>query len=164
MKKILKKEVIIAFIIGSILTSSITVYALTSAKDIEYTRTGITNVEEALNDLYQKQQNNYNEWVEVQDGLTGKSSCFESAKLYKCGNLCKISFAIDNININTEYSLITNSKYFPKEEFEVYGYGVDKGMANVKFKTNGNIVVTSQSLRNGSGWSAVKNIVYICAE
>ena len=58
MKKILKekKVIIIAFLIGVILASTIAVYAVTSATDITYTRTGttITNVSEALNDLYQK--------------------------------------------------------------------------------------------------------------
>ena len=55
MKKILKKEVIIAFIIGIILASSIAVYAATiNAKDIDY-KDGKT-VEYALNDLYQKSQ------------------------------------------------------------------------------------------------------------
>ena len=53
MKKILKKEVIIAFIVGIILASSIAVYAATiNAKDIDY-KDGKT-VEYALNDLYGK--------------------------------------------------------------------------------------------------------------
>lgn len=51
MKKILKKEVIIAFIIGIILASSIAVYAATiNAKDVDY-KDGKT-VEYALNELY----------------------------------------------------------------------------------------------------------------
>ena len=57
-KKILKKEVIIAFIIGIILASSIAVYAYSYfASDISYTRPGTEtaiNVEQALNDLYSK--------------------------------------------------------------------------------------------------------------
>ena len=52
MKKILKKEVIIAFIIGIILASSIAVYAAVSASQITY-KDGKT-VEYALNDLYSK--------------------------------------------------------------------------------------------------------------
>ena len=56
MKKILKKEVIIAFIIGIILASSIAVYAATmNAKDVDY-KDGKT-VEYALNDLYGKISN-----------------------------------------------------------------------------------------------------------
>lgn len=58
MKKILKKEVIIAFIIGVLIASGITVYAYSYyAKDIGYTKPGETqaiSVEAALNDLYQK--------------------------------------------------------------------------------------------------------------
>ena len=58
MKKIFKKEVIIAFIIGIILASSIAVYAYSyAAKDVSYTKPGTTtsiNVETALNELYSK--------------------------------------------------------------------------------------------------------------
>ena len=59
MKKILKKEVIIAFIIGIILASSIAVYATYtySSKDVGYTKPGTTqeiSVEAALNYLYSK--------------------------------------------------------------------------------------------------------------
>lgn len=58
MKKILKKEVIIAFIIGIILASSIAVYAAAiNAKEVDYTKPGTTtaiNVETALNELYGK--------------------------------------------------------------------------------------------------------------
>lgn len=48
-------KIIIAFIIGVILASGITVYATSYfAKDISYTRQGteVSNVQEALNDLY----------------------------------------------------------------------------------------------------------------
>lgn len=57
MKKILKKEVIIAFIVGIILASSIAVYAYSyAAKDVSYTKPGTNtaiSVETALNDLYE---------------------------------------------------------------------------------------------------------------
>ena len=53
MKKILKKEVIIAFIVGIILSSSIAVYAATYlANDVSY-KDG-KNVEQALDELYAK--------------------------------------------------------------------------------------------------------------
>ena len=56
MKKIFKKEVIIAFIIGLLIASSIAVYAYSyMASDIGYTKPGTTqaiSVETALNDLY----------------------------------------------------------------------------------------------------------------
>ena len=58
MKKILKKEVIISFIVGIILASSIAVYAAAiNAKDVDYTKPGTTtaiSVETALNELYSK--------------------------------------------------------------------------------------------------------------
>lgn len=58
LKKIMKKDIIVAFIIGLIVASSITVYATNIiANQIAYTREGtqINNVEQALNDLYNKQ-------------------------------------------------------------------------------------------------------------
>ena len=73
MKKILKKEVIIAFIIGIILASSIAVYAYSyAAKDVSYTKPGTTtaiNVETALNDLYNKQLSSLGELLWVNPNL-----------------------------------------------------------------------------------------------
>ena len=59
MKKIMKNP-ILTFILGAILFSSATVLASQIlARDIEYTRDGVrTNVESALNDLYDKSQRN----------------------------------------------------------------------------------------------------------
>ena len=58
MKKIIKKEVIISFIVGIILASSIAVYAYScAAKDVSYTKPGENtpiSVEAALNELYSK--------------------------------------------------------------------------------------------------------------
>lgn len=58
--KFLKKNIrlFIGIIIGMLITGGV-VYAVTSASDIGYTRTGtnITNVQEALNDLYSKTNN-----------------------------------------------------------------------------------------------------------
>lgn len=74
MKKILKKEVIIAFIIGIILASSIAVYAYSyAAKDVSYTKPGTTtaiNVETALNDLYNKTSDEYANKTYIQTGLS----------------------------------------------------------------------------------------------
>ena len=52
MKKILKKEVIISFIIGVILASSIAVYATMNASEVDY-KNG-QKVSQALDDLYSK--------------------------------------------------------------------------------------------------------------
>lgn len=74
MKKLFKKEVIISFIIGVILASSIAVYAAINASDINYTRAGtnITSVEGALNDLYSKTNNidNYDNKTYIDTGIT----------------------------------------------------------------------------------------------
>ena len=62
MKKILKKEVIIAFIIGLLIASGITVYAYSyAAKDVSYTKPGENapiSVESALNELYSNSKDN----------------------------------------------------------------------------------------------------------
>lgn len=66
MKKLLKKEVIIAFIVGIILASGI-VYAATSANQVTYITSkneNVQNVEQALNDLY-KLNSNKNLSVEI---------------------------------------------------------------------------------------------------
>ena len=69
MKKILKKEVIIAFIIGLLIASSIAVYAATiNAKDVDY-KNGKT-VEYALNELYGKQAQVVAQGEKVSSGTT----------------------------------------------------------------------------------------------
>lgn len=74
MKEIFKKEVIIAFIIGIILASSIAVYAYSyAAKDIGYTKPGTTttiSVETALNELYNKTSDEYANKIYIQTGLS----------------------------------------------------------------------------------------------
>jgi hypothetical protein len=96
MKKILKKEVIIAFIIGIILASSIAVYAYSyAAKDVSYTKPGTDttiDVETALNDLYSKFNTN-------QGVICAK------------GSLTTTTNNIDKVKID-----------FKPEEIIVYGY------------------------------------------
>ena len=158
-------KLIIGFLIGMVLTGGI-VYAAVSASEVNYTtdkNVEIKNVEQALNDLYNK--NNYNnvDWVEIQDAFVSNPNYnLIGARLYKKGNICKLSFTIENITKNTKYVLINNSEYYPKEELEVYGWGHDNGMASVKINTDGSFTVTNQSISWGSGWSAIKNICYIC--
>ena len=158
-------KVIIGFVVGIILASSITAYAYSYiASDISYTKDGTEmSVEEALNDLYNKNNGNNMEWVEIQDAFVSNPNyTLAGARLYKKGNICKLSFTIDNITKNTNYILINNSEYYPKEETEVYGWGHSNGMASVKINTDGTFTVTNQSISWGSGWSAIKNICYIC--
>ena len=90
MKKILKKEVIIAFITGIILASSIAVYAYSYyAKDISYTKPGTDteiNVEAALNDLYSNMNLNteinnltlYEDLSETADNIKRRTSITKS--------------------------------------------------------------------------------------
>lgn len=158
-------KIIIAVGLTAIICISGTVFATGYfARDISYKKVDGTelSVEQALNELYSNINEENLNWTEVLDGLESNPSYQLSAKLYKCGKLCKITFVIDNVKLNTDYKIIVNPQYYPKEEFEVYGWGFDNGMANVKFKTDGNIVITSQSIKVGSCWSNVKNIIYVC--
>lgn len=77
MKKILKKEVIVAFIIGLVIASGITVYATSYlASQIEY-KDGKT-VEQALNELYKSKHDNVilliNQTVSLTNSFTSTTS------------------------------------------------------------------------------------------
>ena len=155
-------KVVIAFILGLILAGGI-VYAATTARDVSYTTAkneNIKNVEEALNDLYSKKQDE-GEWVEIENAfVTEHSYQLSSPKLYKKGNLCKITFCIDSVTKDVAYSLINDSRYYPKEQVEIYAWGTANGMASVTLKTDGSFVITGQTQGWQTGWSAVKNVVY----
>ena len=163
-------KVIIAFIIGIILAGGI-VYAATVASGVTYTtakNSNVKNVEDALNDLYAKLNNeleNNTEWEEVNDAfVTNPNYSLNEARLFKKGNICKLTVVVDYISKDTSYSLINNEKYYPNENISVYGWGVGNGMAGVTLKTDGTFVVTSQTQNWGTGWAAIKNICYYCNE
>lgn len=158
-------KVIIAFVLGAILTGGI-VYAAVSASEVSYTtnkNANVKSVEDALNDLYAKTKEDNMEWQEITDAFITNPNYrlySSSTKLLKKGDICKISFAVDNITKNTSYTLITNPNYYPAEEISVFGYGYNYGMANVTIKTDGTFMVTNQSINWGNGWSAIQNICY----
>ena len=127
MKKILKKEVIIAFIVGIILASSIAVYAANySASQVTY-KDGKT-VEYALNDLYNatKQITEYS----ANFHLSGAGSDADATTSYfeiDCRQYNKIRFDItelysQNTSVFTSYILVdgTNVKNISETgEFEI---------------------------------------------
>ena len=115
MKKILKKEVIIAFIIGIVLASSIAVYAYSYyAKDISYTKAGAEtaiNVETALNDLYEKQNDRKQTEIIISSGSFNQSGqaiqCVFS--LQNMNNVKKIK--IKNIEFTYNASIYEEGNY-----------------------------------------------------
>ena len=122
------------------------------------------NVYQALNDLYSKYNENDEDWIEVQDAFVSNPNySLDGINLYKKGNICKLSFTVNNISKDVDYTLITDSKYYPKEEISVHGWGVNNGTANVKINTDGTFTVTNQTISPwGTGWASIKNICYIC--
>lgn len=87
MKKTSKKEVIIAFIVGIILSSSVAVYATNYlAKDISYTKTGTEtpiSVEQALNELYQNKKNVETGRIDIDFSRSWQYQTITYAKEYK---------------------------------------------------------------------------------
>lgn len=130
--------VVIGFLIGVILASSITVYAYNYfANDIGYTRSGteITNVSQALNDLYTKANSNLNyEVIQYHDDIqTDYTYTIKNDDLqYK-----SIVVIAGAGNVSREYAAaniyVTNSNivpiYNPDELYWTdYGYHVTNDM------------------------------------
>ena len=111
-------KIIIAFMIGVILASSITVYAATYyAKDISYTRQGteVSNVQEALNDLYTNQKKLENKKTILKLGTLTLSSSdtdfpISATSIPNYQNLTKDNFICDfkSIKITGNSSYVTN--------------------------------------------------------
>ena len=122
MKKIFKKEVIIAFIIGIILASSIAVYAYSyAAKDISYTKPGTDipiSVEKALNELYNKREN-CTVGIYHHDGKTNKYS-IETNIDYKA---IYLSTYVQNsdLYLNWYYNGNISNNYYQTHHFGLNG-------------------------------------------
>ena len=174
MKKIIKNP-IFTFILGSLIFGGIVgVSAYTIfANDIGYTPKDstwkksngedITNVSDAIDELYTKINDNASceKWTEIENSTANSASYSvnsDTIKLYKCGSVCKITFAL-RISTNNEVPLITNSKYFPKEEVEYSGIGAGGGYSTGKLLTNGNILVT---YNNNGQWTSSNNVSFRC--
>lgn len=80
-------RIIIGFIIGVVLASSIAVYAAVNASDVSYTRAGtnIKSVEQALNDLYSKKgpYGTWKDWLKIleEKGVKIESSSTETENM-----------------------------------------------------------------------------------
>ena len=166
MQKILNSR-LIYFILGVATIIGITsVFAYSIfASDIGFTPHDDTwevdNVKGALDDLYKLAT--CDEWTQI-EGATAKDANYVYQKvinLYKCGNVCKVTFALNNVAANTEYPLITDSNYYPKEDVSFSAIGAGNGYAQGYIYTNGKIKVTVQY--NGTGrWASADNIAYLC--
>ena len=152
MKKLLKKEVIIAFLIGIILASSIAVYAANiSAKNIDY-KDGKT-VEQALNELYSKP----NSYVALFNEHQYKSTS---------------SYKLTNNYINSNYGYINDDGDFiftKPGSYKIIGTATDGGQRgggdvylhaylDETLLTEGEYYSTSDSNTKPTTYSAMDNI------
>lgn len=150
MKRILKKEVIIAFIVGIILASSIAVYAYSyAAKDVSYTKPGTDtaiNVETALNDLYSRSQ------VIYITGTNGKTDGIESFKVEHDND----NAAIYTAEVNLLYSInSTNDGDF----HELAELGYNNGSLGFRYSSfsvkKGDIIYIKRDTNNKHGYAIV---------
>lgn len=94
-------KVMIAFILGLILSGGI-VYAAVSAKQINYTRedTEIKSVEDALNDLYNKQTHTYKNMItggnNRNDGITSHKIEYDNDKALIITSQVGLRYAINS--------------------------------------------------------------------
>ena len=156
--KILKKPIFM-FLLGVFAVGTIGVVAVNiNANDINY---GNGTVKDALDDLYGAAT--CQQWTEIQGATVVDASYVynNSLHLYKCGNTCKLSFDLGSTNINTDYRLITDSRYYPEENVTGYGIGRNSGYIEYTLKTDGNIMINSQSIKDG-GWASDANVAYLC--
>lgn len=151
MKKIFKKEVIIAFIVGIILASSIAVYAYSyAAKDIGYTKPGTTtpiSVETALNDLYNKgnKTHKYTYTNIPRADSEQKTLCIDIKNDYS--NYQNIT--IDNINVQIDKMLYGGESSYAINSL-LYSYD----------NTNGIITVSSQYRAFADSANAVTVVIF----
>ena len=168
------KQRIIGFILGAVVFGSVGLVSgaiLYQASEIGYTPKNntwkksngdkIETIEDAIDELYNI--STCEEWTEI-SGATATNTDYiynNSLHLYKCGSVCKISFAMDGVNLNTDYQLITDAKYYPKANTNGSGVGQNNGYINYTLKTDGNIVITMQS-NASNGWASGSSLAYIC--
>lgn len=174
MKKFIKNN-IVGFILGTIIFGGIVGVSAYSifANDIVYTPSDstwkksngedITNVKDAIDELYTKANNSSNceDWEKI-DGVLDLSSNFvstNSAKFYKCGNVCRISFGGNEGNTNINYKIIKESNYYPIANTDFSGIGGDSGFIRGQIKIDGNLIITTQS--RSATWAS-GDVVYIC--
>ena len=151
MKKILKKEVIIAFIVGIILASSIAVYAYSyAAKDIGYTKPGENtpiDVETALNDLYSKSNKTHKyTYTNIPKADSEQKTLYINIK-NDYSNYQNIT--IDNINVQLDKILYGGQSSYAVNSFS-YSYD----------NTNGIITVSSQYRSFSDSSNAVTVVIY----
>ena len=159
MKKILRKEVIVAFIIGIIIASSIAVYAYSYfARDISYTKPGTDtaiSVETAINELYANHKEIKPLEIEIGPFEMGSRSGYENynpVKLNELENFSSLTVQcggnmgtyisakiyIDDVLITTisdtlEHTLELNNNDELQVNFYTYN-GLNNGFATIKVK------------------------------
>lgn len=150
MKKILKKEVLVAFIIGLLIASSITIYAYSYvASDIKYKKSGEDteiSVEDALNELYAKKLDSSTlHMVNLGNfASTSAASVDIKSQVSNYADLTKDNFWLRNVR--TSYTSATWSDYNLGGPAETISYNPSTG------------VVTVQA--SYGSWSSQKHAIY----
>lgn len=162
MKRMVKKEVIISFIIGVMLASSIAVYATINANEIDY-KNG-KKVSQALDELY----NNIKETSDTEKSINanGKQTLDKYYKNLNV-NVPNGNFDLDNDNVITEQSNIidnTVSKNYTATKDEIVviclsetGYN---GYSN-NIETTGTILYDTNNLNKSAYAVEVRAYWYI---
>ena len=153
----LKKNIkfIITIIICCILSSSLSVFAYSYfARDINYTKSDGTkiNVETALNDLYNK-----NIKLEKIDGALNENASFlwqKKCALYKYGKYCHLTASMQEANEGKSYKIITDAKYYPKEDTKASDIGGNYSYVQYTIKTDGSIYIDNQGANSGV-WASI---------
>ena len=154
--KILKNnlKVIIAFIVGVILAGGIVYAAVVSASEVSYTtakNANITNVQEALNDLYSKNQNN------ITITSTSISKVASASYTFQDDYKAAIIYIQDNYNSGSTWSTTCEnaneifSQNWPSDQ----GYTRYILLKNVK---KDDVISASHS---GNKYSVILEIVFI---
>lgn len=146
-------KLIIGFIVGVILASSITVYAYSYfARDISYTKPGTEtaiSVETALNDLYSKANES-----NISINLVNE----QPFSVYS-GN----SKTFDIKTLTERYANLTNNSFFYTTDFYASGNGIENNVS-LSFdynRENGILTVSSNGVFSpGSKFAYYKNIVF----
>ena len=106
------------------------------------------------NEYYNKGKDLYaNEWSKIENVTIKTSYHYSEPKFMNYGKLYKYSFQLEGIPINTPIKVISDSKYFPKEDIFGNGVGAGYGYMEFKFDTKGYLTIIRQSIQN-AGWAS----------
>ena len=152
----IRKDTIIAFVIGIILASSVAVYATVTASGVTYTTAkneNIKNVGEALNDLYAKTNNNHeigmwlgwNGYI-IESMITKEDDTYEIGR--GAGSILGNKIKIENYNNNADTVKIYALKKGKFKITVVNNYGTQATVEEKEFQA-GDLISECDSVTYG---------------